>query len=271
MGLLTSLNKIRGKTWWNKDQVPTYLTTHPAAEDRIAYIDSWLQGRQAAGESDREPVDSQNFHRARIRLIALYGDEDTAMRHFRQAAADRPQDPMALYGYGLILARVGRRDAAVEQMRLALARQAFDPYLLKDLGRIYFLDGRYTEALRTLEGARSMGSNDPEAPFYYGRTLMELGRLEDARAAFEGVVNDYPGYDPALFYLGSVYGELGNLTDAHLNLGMYYSARKDMKTARMHLEKAVALAADPGKRSKAQALLEELSRQDEAQGDSRNG
>jgi predicted Zn-dependent protease len=271
VGLLTSLNKIRSKTWWNKDQVPTYLTTHPAAEDRIAYIDTWLQSQQAAGKGESAPVDSKNFHRARIRLIALYGDQDVAMRYFGQAVADMPDDPMAHYGYGLILGRVGRRDEAVEQIRMALARQAFDPYMLKDLGRIYFLDGRYEDALRTLQGARSMGASDPEAPFYYGRTLMEMGRLEDARATFESVVSDYPGYDPALFYLGSVYGELGNLTDAHITLGIYYGTKNDFKTARMHLEKALAQATDPQKKSRIEDLLKDLAKKEKAQREAENG
>ena len=114
-----------------------------------------------------------------------------------------------------------------------------------------------------------MGSNDPEAPFYYGRTLMEMGRLEEARVAFEGVVNDYPGYDPALFYLGSVDGELGNLADAHLTLGLYYGARNDFKTARMHLEKALAQASDPAKKSKIDGLLKELAKKEKQESEDR--
>ncbi len=271
MGLLTSLQKIRSKTVWGKNQVPTYLTTHPAAEDRMAYIDSWLQSRKAAGAGESAPVDSKSFHRARTRLLALYSDEDTALRHFQQAVAEHPDDPMILHGYGLVLGRLNRREEAIAQLQLALARQAFDPYVLKDLGRIYFLDGRYADALRALEGARSMGSEDPEAPFYYGRTLMELGRLEEARSVFEEVVDGYPAYDPALFYLGSVHGTLGDLADAHLTLGRYYSARRDFETARMHLEKALAQTADPLKRERIETLLREAGKKAKEERDLQRG
>ncbi len=41
-GLLKILKKIRSKTWFGSDQIPKYLMTHPAVEDRIAYIASWL-------------------------------------------------------------------------------------------------------------------------------------------------------------------------------------------------------------------------------------
>ena len=41
-GLLKILKKIRSKTWFGSDQIPKYLMTHPAVEDRIAFIGSWL-------------------------------------------------------------------------------------------------------------------------------------------------------------------------------------------------------------------------------------
>jgi predicted Zn-dependent protease len=41
-GLLTSLKKIRSKQWYGSEQIPTYMTTHPASEARMSYIDNWL-------------------------------------------------------------------------------------------------------------------------------------------------------------------------------------------------------------------------------------
>ena len=41
-GLLKILKKIRSKTWFGSDQIPKYLMTHPAVEDRIAFVSSWL-------------------------------------------------------------------------------------------------------------------------------------------------------------------------------------------------------------------------------------
>ncbi len=39
-GLLKVLKKMRSKQWFDSKQVPTYLMTHPAVDDRIAYLDS---------------------------------------------------------------------------------------------------------------------------------------------------------------------------------------------------------------------------------------
>ena len=41
-GLLEILKKIRSKTWFGSDQIPAYLMTHPAVEDRIAFISTWI-------------------------------------------------------------------------------------------------------------------------------------------------------------------------------------------------------------------------------------
>jgi len=76
-----------------------------------------------------------------------------------------PEDPLAQYGYGLILARAGDRKDAIDHLKRALVKNAFDPYMLKDLGQIYFLDGQYREALNILENAASISSNGSRSIF----------------------------------------------------------------------------------------------------------
>ncbi len=45
-GLLTMMEKIRQRQWFGTDQIPTYLRTHPAAENRVAYLSSWIQRKE---------------------------------------------------------------------------------------------------------------------------------------------------------------------------------------------------------------------------------
>lgn len=42
-GLMDVLKKIRSKRWFDSNEIPTYLQTHPGAEERMAYIDTWLE------------------------------------------------------------------------------------------------------------------------------------------------------------------------------------------------------------------------------------
>ena len=81
-GLLKILKKIREKTWFGSDQIPTYLKTHPAVEDRIAFIGSWIE----AYDATHKPIPLVNedlFMRVHTRVETQYGDEETVMSRLK--------------------------------------------------------------------------------------------------------------------------------------------------------------------------------------------
>jgi len=253
-GLLDVLKKIRSKRWFDSNQIPTYLQTHPGAEERMAYIDTWLEKHKKTAA----PMDPYNFERAHTRLVAVYGDKSTALTQFKAAVKKNPGNPLAHYGYGLVLERKGDYKAAVEQLKAALGKRAFDPYILKDLGLIYFNDGQYEQAFRIFEGAAGIISNDPEILFYLGRTQVELGYLMDATATFEALIAKKYNYPRAFYFLSETYGKLGKLDDAHYNLGIYYDKKGDVKNAAFHLKKALEHMDDPNKRAVIENMLKDI-------------
>jgi predicted Zn-dependent protease len=253
-GLLDVLKKIRSKRWFDSNQIPTYLQTHPGAEERMAYIDTWLEKNKTAAV----PMDPYNFQRAHTKLVAVYGDKSTALTQFKSAVEKNPDDPLAHYGYGLILEREGDHKGAVEEIKSALGKRAFDPYILKDLGVIYFNEGQYEQAARILEGAAGINSDDPEILFYLGRTQAELGHLLDAAATFEALIAKNYDYQLVFYFLGETYGKLGKLEDAHYNLGIYYEKKGDLKNAAFHLKKALELMEDPNKRDVIEKMLKDV-------------
>lgn len=253
-GLLTMLKKLWSRRWFGPDQIPTYLTTHPATEERMANIDTWLEQNKKI----EAHIDAYNFSRVHTRLVAVYGDKSVALRKFKAAVEKHPEDPLAQYGYGLILARTGDRKDAIDHLKRALVKNAFDPYMLKDLGQIYFLDGQYREALNILENSASISSNDPEVFFYLGRAQMELGRLHEAAVTFEELIEKNDDYPQALYSLGETYGKLGRLDEAHYCLGVYYKKKHDVKNAAFHLKRALELMEDPDKREKIEKMLKEI-------------
>ncbi len=258
-GLLSALKKIRSRQWFGSDQIPTYLTTHPAIEDRIAYISSWLEDNTKP-ETRTPSKACYDFAIAHTRLVAMYGDERAALRKFQIYIDKHPESPMAHYGYALILARTGNRKDAAIHLKTALEKKAFDPNILRDLGRIYFLDGKYPEALNTLKGAAGIAPDDPETLLFIGRTQIELGKLKEAVSTFEKLIAKNPDYTLALYFLGNVYGKLGKFEDAHYFLGIYYKNKQNYKNALFHLNRALKTIIDPGKRSKIEELLKEISK-----------
>ncbi len=255
-GLLTMLKKIRSKQWFGSDQIPTYLTTHPASEDRIVYIGSWLETiEKSSGQVFN--VDPYDFQITHTRFVSMHGEESIVLKKSETRIAKYPSDPMALYGYGLVLAKTGNFKEAEINLKKALEKRAFDSHILRDLGRIYFLDGRYEEALKTLKASLSIAQDDIESLFLLGRTQAGLGKYENAENTFKKIIEKAPDYNRALYFLGDTYGRHEKLGNAHYYLGLYYKNERNFKNAEFHLKKALNTN-DPDRKLKIKKILKEI-------------
>jgi predicted Zn-dependent protease len=256
-GLLKILKKMRSKQWFDTEQVPTYMRTHPAIEDRITYLDTQLSGTPKTAKAGPQKA-SDDFVRAHTYLITQYGDENLVLRHLQAEVKKYPQDPMAHYRYGLILARVGRRDEAIDHIRTALEKRAFDPYILRDAGRVYYLDGQYQQSIKMLKTAHNLIPDDADCGLYLGQTYMEMGLLDEASPVLREVIEKHPGYTKAYFILGQSLGKQGNLGDAHYYLGVYHTRKRDYKIAVAQYRRALKYVKDIERRTKIEKRLKRL-------------
>ncbi len=258
-GLLRVLEKIRGKQWFGSKQIPSYLSTHPAVEERMAYLDTWIQTHPEWSKSAKWR-DSRDFQKVRAKLIGLYGDTDTARNIFDAALRNDPKDAIAYYGKGLLLDREGKKEEAKQSLKRAVRLLPLDADILRDLGRVYFHMGDYGSALKTLRGALAFNSKDPEGRFLLGRAQMNTGDLQGAIETFKALHMESPDYLPGTYYLGETYGKLGNLPEAHYYLGMYYKEKGPSKNARFHLKRALKMfAKDPQRQRAIEEALKDLS------------
>jgi tetratricopeptide (TPR) repeat protein len=232
--------------------------THPAVEDRISYISSWLE----TYKSTSKPiplVNQDDFIRMHIRVETRFGDEQNVLSELKAEVARNSQDPLVHYRYGLILARAGKWQEAIENIRTALTKRAFDAYILKDLGWIYYLDGQLPQALKTLESACGMIPEDPECLFYLGRTQMEQGNLDGSTENLLKAIRQDPQFTPAYFYLGQSMGKQQKLGDAHYYLGVYYLRKRDRQNAKIQLNQALKYTQNPERRKKIEEWLSNLN------------
>jgi len=207
------------------------------------------KGSQAAGAAAQLSYSRDNEIQAdQLGLIYL---TDAGVKKY-------PQDPMAHYRYGLILARVGRRDEAIDYLRTAMEKRAFDPYILRDVGRVYYLDGQYQQSLKMLKTAHNMIPDDADCGLYLGQTYMEMGSFDEASPVLEAVVRKHPRYTKAYYILGQSLGKQGNLGDAHYYLGIYATRRGDYKTAVVQYRRALKYVKDPARRTKIEERLKKF-------------
>ncbi|MEW5908300.1 MAG: M48 family metalloprotease [Thermodesulfobacteriota bacterium] len=255
-GLLSVLKKIRSKQWFGSEQIPSYLSTHPASEDRMAYIGTWIEIHPKTLES----IDPERFHLAHARLFALYGDKDAAIRYFESAATIK-KDVLSHYGYALILSRLENYPAAILHMKMALEKRAFDADLMIDLGRLYFSSGQYEDAFKALQSVSELSSKNLEGLFYLGRTQLMLGKIDDAGKTFSSLIQKNADHAQAYYFLGEVFGKKGEMDQAHLNLGLYYRKIGDSKNALFHFERAARITKDTGRKQTLEELIKEVRKE----------
>lgn len=259
MGLLTSLQKLRSKQWFGSNQVPAYLMTHPASEERMGNIDTHVANNPLP-EKNRRPVDENAFRFVQATLSGKYSDADTALAAFDSQLKTLPGDTIALYGKALALAQMGDYPNSVIYLKKALEKDALNPVMLKELGRIYFLEGQFPKALQALEGSVGLAPEDSEGLFYLSRTRMELGELDKAADGFTTILERNPTETEAYLFLGNTYGMQGNMGEAHYYLGKYYQLKGSWKTAVVHLEKALPLITDPKQKEEIETMLKRATK-----------
>jgi beta-barrel assembly-enhancing protease len=257
-GLLDVLKKIRGKQWFTSAQVPTYMMTHPAVEERIAHIDTWMATQDKSARQTKPP--STQFRRMQYRARALYGDPKSAADFFTSALAKNPSDSEAVYGQALMLSRTGHHAQAAESLQRVLTHNALDPIVLADLGKVYFLSGRIKDALQVLKGATSLPGPNPEGWFYLGRTHLELGDPAAAIDALERLLMAHADYTPAYYFLGDAYGKMGRGAESHYFLGLFHFKKGDDRNAHHHLVRAQKGIQDPSKLEMIKKTLEILKK-----------
>lgn len=256
-GLVRILKKMRNREWFGTKQVPTYLKTHPATEDRILYIDGWMANH--AGDLRPTKVGNpRGFEVAHTRVLALYTDRQLALKTLKRRLDEQPEQAIAHYGYGLVLARSGKYDQATAHFETALRIRPFDPYLLGELGQAQYFGGHYRQALDNLEAAIKIFPEFADGLFYLGRTYQQLGMYPEAVVHLEGLYDLAPRYPRLTYFLGNAHGKLGQLGKAHYYLALYYLQKGERKTARFHLERAKGAETDPVNKDRIEDLLSKI-------------
>jgi len=256
-GLLTMLRKIRSRQWFGSDQIPNYLSTHPASDDRMVYIDAYIQNHAPQKPSPKDPKPFEMVH---TRLVALCQDPGTALGHFEAKISKNPDDIMAHYGYAIVLTRENRYEEALSHIRTALAQNAFDKDFLAEMGKIYFSQGRYEEALKTLSSIADSPSQNPEGLFYLARSLAALGQTDAAEKAFLTIAEKNPDLVQVDYFLGEIYQKKGRADLVHYYLGMHFYKTGNATNARFHLQRAKELITESQKKEKIESALKDLDK-----------
>ena len=257
-GLVRSLTKIRSRQWFGKDQIPVYMNTHPALEDRMSYISNWVDTNEKEGIFNTE--NSFDFNLAHAKLTAGYGLISKAKQGFKGQLNKNPEDFFANYGYGIVLSRSGHYKDAVKYLNKALEQRAFHTGILRTLGLVYFQNGDYIKAKNVFAGILSMEPDNFKASLYYSKSLAESGELNKAIDAIKNYAVEEIGKIKAFYCLADIYSRQKRFADSYYYLGLYYAGKADFTNARIQFEMALSKEKDPVKKTKIKTRLDKLKK-----------
>ncbi len=262
-GMITFLNKIMRMSLALAPKIPSYLSTHPAVEDRISLLGNLLQITQKPSGPFRTIL---NFKRIQVIAFAEEREPHVAVTHFQSLIDADPQDLNGYYGLGLAYRKMGRLDKAIEALQNAHSFAPNDLDILKERGVAYFLSGKLDQAMEDLETVRSKPSigasqnNDLLTLYYLGRTYQEKGELSKALPLFLKVQKEASFFIDVHFNLGSTYGRMGQKGLSHFYFGKYFKLRGDQKNALLHFRTAIEwLERGSPEKEEAQREIKELT------------
>lgn len=261
-GLISFMSKIYKYSLSAGPRVPTYLSTHPDIENRIALMENLLQ----AGPRPTGPFKTfGSFRKIQAKAFVEEREAHVAVNHFQSLIDSNPQDGEAYYGLGLAYRKMGRLDKSIEAFQKGQSLTPNSQELLRELGIAFYLSGKLDQAAQYLESAQALSINSEDRGedlltlYYLGRCYQERGEVEQALQLFLRVKKDHPEWMDVHHSLGSVYGRMGQKGLSHFYFAKYFKLRGESRNALLHFRTSLDwLERGSPEREEAQREVREL-------------
>jgi cytochrome c-type biogenesis protein CcmH/NrfG len=199
-------------------------------------------------------------------LLAAIGHQQAA--HYAEAEAlyravlvDAPDDPRAVYLYGLLQLGTGQTAAAVGSLGRAVLLRPSHVAVRLGLGRALLAEGHYAEALAAADIVLRQDPDNAQALFLRGTALSALDQPADAVAVLRRAIAADPANAAAHLNLGNALADLDELeaaeaaicraialdptlVEAHVSLGFVLTSRGRLTEAVAACEAALILRPD---------------------------
>jgi predicted Zn-dependent protease len=259
-GMITFLNRLQKVSLATTPNIPAYLLTHPAIENRISLLENLLQ----MGSKSTGPFKTfENFNRVRTKAFVEETEPQGAITYFQSLIDANPSQWEGYYGLGLAYRKMGRFDKSMEVLQQAHSLAPKDLDVSRELGIVCFLSGKVDQAIEILETIRSASgegqTNDLMTLYYLGRGYQEKGEFAKALPFLLTVRRERPEFIDVYYHLGSVYGRTGQKGLSHFYFGKHFKLKRERNNAMLHFRTAIdLLERGSPEREEAQSEIKEL-------------
>jgi beta-barrel assembly-enhancing protease len=252
----TFFERLQKATRIYENGAPSYLRTHPLTYERIADIQSRIEGIPF-----RQVPDSLEFQLVRARLAASDGNPRDAVANFDRMVSERKFGVEAAARYGLVVAllRNGEKNRARTEMAALLALKAKSPMIDALAARTLISSGDVDRGLATYRDSLRVNPSRRSLIYGYADALIATNKAADA-IQFLDARADGRSSDPRLYeFQARAYTALGKQLLQHRALAELYALRGNLPGAIEQLQ--IAQRAGDGdfyQKSSVEARLKEL-------------
>ncbi len=239
LGMANSFRVIQRRQNVYGSEIPSYLATHPAVRERIAYLTARVQAMPA--KLRVRPENDKEFLRIQAIVRARYGDPEVALQAFTEQKKSGDKC-VAEMGLGVLYSRLNKVSDASAAFTNALKCNPKDETLIREAGTFHYLKGDKNLAAKLLQNAIFMAPNDYMALFYYARLLADSGENDRAIGYFREVMSHVPEDSEVRYYYAMTLGANKNLFQAHLQLAYSALYENNKKKTVQYMEKAKGYA-----------------------------
>ena len=170
------------------------------------------------GRREKDSVDYQNYKKAMVNVIKLKRQKREFVAWFtQQVTAMQEKDCIKLYDHVLLANKyrmMGKFDKAIKEYKEAIKEDPENPYYYVDIGELLGRQGDKTKALKWLRDATQRAPRDPSLFFRLGEVYMGYGENEKGLREFQKA-SDMAKLDHEIHLrLQSIYTQLGLLREA---------------------------------------------------------
>ena len=179
--------------------------------------------------------------------FSINGQDQKAIKFFKEATEKDPKNPMAWYGLGFCHAGLNNQKDAIKAYKQAIKMNPNDEISYFNLGNYYNKLEQYDDAIEAYKNVVRINPEFEAAHFNLGLIYSQLDRFDDGRQAFETVIRINPDAASAYYNVGLIYSQLGQYQEAieanqqvirinadfapaHFNLGILYGKLNQPKS-----------------------------------------
>ena len=236
MGLVTTLQKMNRNRFLGSDAIPSYLSTHPGASQRITYIEDLVKENPCPEKRKEDPF---RLKRIQVKVKLMTHDPARMIVYYRRELMDKPDDLFMHYGLAMALMGTRQYEEAFKEFDIVMKLAPDKNEFKIDLGRACLAAGKFRQALPLLQDYCRHYPSNYAARYYLGRAYLDNGLVDEALSTFRAIEPAWPDYMNLYLEMGRAYSKANNKGMAHYYLFQYYKRLGDQQTAMYH--KSMAL------------------------------